>query len=221
VASARCGRSLRARARRSSSPPDRAERRAFLEAQGLTRVYSSRTTDFVDAIRSATAGTGVDVVVNSLPGPLLTASLGLLAPYGRFVEIGRTDIARDAQLGLSPFARNLSFSALDLDRLARDRPGVVREVFAEVLAAFGAGELTPLPRRVFGVADVDQALEYMTARRHVGKIVIDYAPTAESGAGSPVPCVRHDATYSSPAASAASAWRSPNGSSDTARGTCC
>ncbi len=172
-----------------------AERRAFLEAQGLTRVYSSRTTDFVDAIRSATAGTGVDVVVNSLPGPLLTASLGLLAPYGRFVEIGRTDIARDAQLGLSPFARNLSFSALDLDRLARDRPGVVREVFAEVLAAFGAGELTPLPRRVFGVADVDQALEYMTARRHVGKIVIDYAPTAESGAGSPVPCVRHDATY--------------------------
>ena len=57
-----------------------------------TRIASSRTLDFADAFRQATGGQGMDVVLNSLSGDFIDASLGLLGPGGCFVEIGKTDI---------------------------------------------------------------------------------------------------------------------------------
>ena len=35
-----------------------------------------------------TGGHGVDVVLNSLSGDYITQSIEILAPFGRFVEIG-------------------------------------------------------------------------------------------------------------------------------------
>ena len=55
-------------------------------------ISSSRTLDFVDAFGGVTGGCGVDVVLNSLSGAFIDASLGLLGEGGRFVEIGKTDI---------------------------------------------------------------------------------------------------------------------------------
>ncbi len=46
----------------------------------------------------------------------------ILAPYGRFIEIGKRDIDADHALRLKPFNRNLLFAAIDLDRLLLDRP---------------------------------------------------------------------------------------------------
>ncbi len=55
-------------------------------------IASSRTLDFADAFRAVTGGRGVDVVLNSLAKEAIDASLGLLAPGGRFAEMGKTDI---------------------------------------------------------------------------------------------------------------------------------
>ena len=51
-----------------------------------------RDVAFDDRIRAATAGRGVDVVLNSLAGPFVDASLRLLAPGGRFIEMGKADV---------------------------------------------------------------------------------------------------------------------------------
>ena len=42
--------------------------------------------------------------------------------YGRFLEIGKTDIYQNRLLGLAPFQNNLSYFAIDLDRMLRERP---------------------------------------------------------------------------------------------------
>ena len=55
-------------------------------------IASSRTLDFVDAFGDATDGQGMDVVLNSLRGDFVDASLQLLPRGGHFVEIGKTDI---------------------------------------------------------------------------------------------------------------------------------
>ena len=47
---------------------------------------------FEAAVKAATNGTGVDVVLNSLSGEFQVASLRCLAPCGRFLEIGKKDI---------------------------------------------------------------------------------------------------------------------------------
>jgi NADPH:quinone reductase-like Zn-dependent oxidoreductase len=77
-------------------------------------VFSSRDSGFVEGIKVCTNGKGVDVVVNSLAGPLLQNSFDCLANFGRFVEIGKKDIEQNSRLGMSTFARNVSFSSIDI-----------------------------------------------------------------------------------------------------------
>ncbi|MGW1973753.1 polyketide synthase dehydratase domain-containing protein, partial [Streptomyces tubercidicus] len=69
-----------------------------LRSSGLDEVHiaSSRDLDFEGAFLAATAGRGVDVVLDSLAREFVDASLRLLPRGGRFLEMGKTDV-RDAQ----------------------------------------------------------------------------------------------------------------------------
>ncbi|MCC3409722.1 MAG: AMP-binding protein [Microcoleus sp. PH2017_10_PVI_O_A] len=49
----------------------------------------------------------------------------VLAPYGRFLELGQRDILNNAAIGLRPFAKNLSFFAINLDRIQTATSGRV------------------------------------------------------------------------------------------------
>ena len=69
--------------------------RCAARAWPTDHIASSRTLDFDERFLEATAGRGVDVVLNSLAGEFVDASLRLLPRGGRFVEMGKTDI-RDA-----------------------------------------------------------------------------------------------------------------------------
>ena len=80
-------------------------------------------------------------MLNSLPGEAITKSLSILRAYGRFLEIGKTDIYQNRMIGLLPFQDNLSYFAIDLDRMLRQRPDYIRELFAEVMQHFEAGAL--------------------------------------------------------------------------------
>lgn len=42
---------------------------------------------------------GVDIVLNSLAGEFLFKSVSILAPFGRFLEIGKRDIYANSKLG--------------------------------------------------------------------------------------------------------------------------
>jgi hypothetical protein len=57
------------------------------------------------------------MIVNSLVGDLLHASWGCLAPFGRFVEIGKRDLVDAGRLDMSQFARNAQFISFDLSEL--------------------------------------------------------------------------------------------------------
>ena len=61
---------------------------------------SSRETAFEKMILQATDGRGVDVVLNSLAEDKLFASVNCLAPYGRFLEIGKFDLSQNSKLSM-------------------------------------------------------------------------------------------------------------------------
>ena len=148
------------------------DKRAILDAMGIKHVFDSRSLTFRDQILERTGGIGVDVVLNSLSGQFIPASLATLAPYGRFVEIGKRDIYRNARVGLAPFQRNLSFFAVDLDRMIRERPAVLAKIFDRVLDLLGRGVVQPLPVTEFPISQVGGAFRLMARAAHVGKIVI-------------------------------------------------
>jgi acyl transferase domain-containing protein/acyl carrier protein len=148
------------------------EKRAMLRTLGVTHVADSRSLDFVDAFSAATRGEGVDLVLNSLTGEAIPAGLGLLRNGGRFLEIGKRDIYDDRALGLSPFRRNLSYFAIDLDLLSRQRPDVIGAMFDALLVEFESGALSPLPAQVFPIERVSDAFRHMAQAAHTGKIVV-------------------------------------------------
>jgi acyl transferase domain-containing protein/NADPH:quinone reductase-like Zn-dependent oxidoreductase/NAD(P)-dependent dehydrogenase (short-subunit alcohol dehydrogenase family)/acyl carrier protein len=168
------------------------EKRAYLQSLGVEHVYSSRTLDFADQIRAETSDAGVDVVLNSLPGEAITKSIECLGSYGRFLEIGKTDIYQNKSIGLFPFQNNLSYFAIDLDKMLRERPEVVRRMFLEVIDGFDKGTYDPLPATVFSAEESGQAFRYMAQRKNTGKVVVSLVRSAEADGP---PGIRSDGSY--------------------------
>jgi NADPH:quinone reductase-like Zn-dependent oxidoreductase/NADP-dependent 3-hydroxy acid dehydrogenase YdfG/acyl carrier protein len=148
------------------------EKRKYLQDLKVHHVLDSRSLKFAEEIRRITQGHGVDLVLNSLAGDFIPASLSVLGAYGRFLEIGKIDIYTNSKIGLLPFQDNLSYFAIDLDRLFRQRPQQARTLFAELIQLFMDGKLKPLPHTDFPLSDLTQAFRYMAQRKNTGKIVV-------------------------------------------------
>ena len=62
--------------------------------------------------------------------------------------------------------------AFDLGEVARDAPGLLGDLLADLMQGFETGELTPLKRTVFGLDESAKAFRYMAQARHTGKVVL-------------------------------------------------
>ncbi|MEU6075141.1 SDR family NAD(P)-dependent oxidoreductase [Micromonospora sp. NPDC047074] len=140
-----------------------------LRATGFddAHIASSRTLDFVDEFRASTGGRGVDVVLNALSGDFVDAALRLLAPGGRFAEMGKTD-KRDPQRVAADHP-GVSYQVFDVIDAGQDRIG---QMLGEVMALFAAGVLHPLPRRTFDMRRAPEAFRFLSQARHVGKLAL-------------------------------------------------
>jgi len=130
-------------------------------------IGDSRTLEFESKFLAATGGHGVDVVLNSLAGEFNDASLRLLAPGGRFIEMGKTD-PRDAESVAQQY-RGVRYRAFDLMEAGEDR---IAAMLAELLDLFAAGALTPLPVKTFDVRRAADAYRFVSQARHIGKVVL-------------------------------------------------
>ncbi|MEV0006430.1 type I polyketide synthase, partial [Micromonospora sp. NPDC050980] len=130
-------------------------------------IASSRDTEF-----EATFGT-VDVVLNSLAGEFVDASLRMLGDGGRFVEMGKADYRDPTELA----EHGVRYLTFDLATEGWERTAGIQR---EVLAMFDRGEVSLLPFRVWDVRDAAEAFRFMSQGRHVGKIVLTI-PSAPSG----------------------------------------
>lgn len=148
-------------------------KRDFLRSLGIEHVMDSRSLDFADEVLAATGGRGVDMVLNSLPGPFIDKGLAILAPYGRFLEIGKRDLFADKPIGLRALRNSNAFLTIDLDSLGQDRPDEFADVFADVAAMLAEGKISPLPAETFPLTRVADAFRHMSKALHIGKVVIE------------------------------------------------
>ncbi|GAB2610072.1 hypothetical protein GCM10027168_48770 [Streptomyces capparidis] len=149
-----------------------AHKRNLLRLLGVEHVADSRGLDFAEQVMDATAGRGVDVVLNSLTGEAAARSLELLAPGGRFVELGKRDFAGNERMLLRPFLRGLSYFAVDVKELLIDHPRHAERQFREVVRRVTAGDLRPLPHWTRPVERADEAYRLLRHSRHIGKVVL-------------------------------------------------
>ena len=169
-------------------------KREELRRRGVADVFDSRSSAFVEGVRRATDGRGVDVVLNALTGPLLQGGVESLAPFGRLVDIAKRDIYTGGALDLGAFRRNLSYNAIDLIRLHIDRPERLAPLIAGVLDRVATGTYQRLPVTSFPASSVADAFRLMASARHMGKIVIEFAQAPEPAART-FAAFRPDAAY--------------------------
>jgi acyl transferase domain-containing protein/acyl carrier protein len=148
-----------------------ASKRAFLRAAGADLVLDSRDPGFADVLR-AQWPEGVDVVLNSLAGEGMERSLGLLKPFGRFLELGKRDFVENRRAPLRPLRRNASYFAIDVDELPRARPALAAKLLGVIRDRVQDGSFRPLPFAAFAPEEVEAAFRTLQASAHIGKLVI-------------------------------------------------
>lgn len=140
-----------------------------LRAMGFDddHIGDSRTCEFEEKFLAVTEGRGVDVVLDSLAGEFVDASLRLLVRGGRFLEMGKTDI-RDAQEIAANYP-GVQYRAFDLSEAG---PARMQEMLAEVRELFDTRELHRLPVTTWDVRCAPAAFRFMSQARHIGKVVL-------------------------------------------------
>jgi acyl transferase domain-containing protein/NADPH:quinone reductase-like Zn-dependent oxidoreductase/SAM-dependent methyltransferase len=151
------------------------KRQLIIDKYGIAsdHIFNSRDTSFGPATLAATKGRGVDVVLNSLAGPLLQESFNVLAPLGQFIEIGKRDLEQNNRLEMGPFARHASFSAIDLLRVLEFRPSDISRCLDESMQLLNAKVIAPIqPVTSYPIGDIAKSFRLLQTGRHLGKVVL-------------------------------------------------
>ena len=155
------------------------EKKAYLVKEfGLdpVHIFNSRDTSFGPEILDATDGRGVDVILNSLTGERLHASLEICAQFGRFIEIGKRDILDAGKLNMRAFERNITFSAFDLHELYYSSSKPHRRKISRLLqdAIAWYRKVGAPPAVVFDVAEIIGAFRHFANGTRIGKTVVSF-----------------------------------------------
>ncbi|KAK1139769.1 Type I Iterative Polyketide synthase (PKS) [Aspergillus melleus] len=146
----------------------------LIETFGIPRhrIFNSRDTSFLQGVMRETKGEGVDIVLNSLGGPLLHASWQCVAQFGKMIELGKRDFLEHGMLRMDLFGGNRSFIGVDLFELAK-KPGLIAGLHDQVLELFQEDKLQPVrPLKVMPAGEVEQAFRHLQQGLHMGKVVV-------------------------------------------------
>ena len=155
------------------------EKWAYLKKLGVERIFDSRSLAFRSEVLEATGGAGVDVVLNSLAGEFIRASLDVVARGGCFLEVGKRDLlTREDVVALRSDVRYFPF---DLGEVAVENPKLIAAMLGELMESFSAGELQPLRTALYSLEDSVHAFRTMAQARHIGKIVLGHRGGEHNG----------------------------------------
>ncbi|VUC33991.1 unnamed protein product [Clonostachys rosea] len=163
-------------------------------------IFSSRVAPaFARGVQRTTKSHGVDVILSALSGEGFIESWECLAPFGRFMEIGKRNIHERKSLPMARFDTGVSFHAFDIGVVCRSKPNTVRPMLESLFALYEKGVLKPaFPLQVHGVSDLEKVLRVMQRGDNMGKIVVEMRPHDTVKAvldRKPTTVLRPDATY--------------------------
>lgn len=147
------------------------KREAALEA-GAESVVDPGVTSVKDAAREWAGGTGVDLVVDPIGGPLAEPSLRALGDRGRYVVIGFASGEIPSVPLNQILLRNRTVIGIDWGIWAMTHGAEQRALLDDLLAMVDAGSLDPVRPSEYPLENVAGALDDLLGRRAVGKIAL-------------------------------------------------
>ncbi len=161
-------------------------KRELLRVLGVKHVIDSRHGDFAESVMEITNGKGVDVVLNALAAEAIPMGLSCLAPFGRFVEIGKRDIYQNSRIPLWPMRKNASFHVVAMDAIFTGDEEQTRRLLGTISDLVEQRALRPLQFRAFPACRLDAAFRWMAQGKHTGKVVVAFPEPFVARRGEPL-----------------------------------
>jgi putative PIG3 family NAD(P)H quinone oxidoreductase len=140
---------------------------------GADAVANYREEDWVETVRAATDGRGVDVVLDSIGAPYLDGNLKSLAIDGSLVLIGLMGGAKaEISLGLLLMRRLKVVGSTLRTRPVAQKAAIVKAFLDRFGSDLEAGKIRPVLHQVFPLAEVPDAHRMLKASTHFGKVVL-------------------------------------------------
>lgn len=171
MAAIRVAQSLTSRVLTTASTPEK--RQFLIENFGISQdcIFNPNDPKICDQILTATDGKGVDVLLNSLSNDRLVSVEGLVAEYGRYVEVDNYGQNQSNLLSKNTLFYNIS-SILSEETFDKHLPKIFpafKEWFAE---GVDSGIIQPLPRVFYRCDAIDKAFKALTNSQTIGKVLI-------------------------------------------------
>ena len=118
-------------------------------------------------------GKGVNLVLNSLSGPLLKASWECMARFGRFIDMTKVDMEANRRLDTGPFNHCATYMGFDLMKLTEYSCRLTQEAFPESLRiCHERGKATVYSITPYSTSDMAKAMRQVQGGAHMGKLVL-------------------------------------------------
>lgn len=156
------------------------EKLATCRALGAALAVDYKQEDFGVAVRQATNGEGVDVILDPVGAAYLARNVQLLRPGGRLVHIGLLS-GREAALDLGlVLGKSLHLIGSRLrPRPLAEKIAITRAFRAQFWPMLVDGRLRPIIDRVFPIAEAQAAHAYVRRNRNTGKVILQVAREGE------------------------------------------
>jgi len=149
------------------------EKCRMCEQLGAERGINYRTEDFAEAVKTATGGRGVDVVLDIVGGDYVAREINCMAEDGRLALIavlggtkGNVDLAR-------LLMRRLSLIGSVLRPRSREfKAAIAANLIEHVWPLFESGRIKPVIYQTFPLDQAAQAHRLMESSQHIGKIML-------------------------------------------------
>jgi len=153
-----------------------AEKCAACRDLGAELAIDYHEADFVDAVREATDGRGVDVILDMVGGDYIPRNVRALALEGRLVMIAFLGGPK-AELNFAQvMARRLTLTGSTLrPQSVEAKARIAADLEREVWPLIASGRIAPVMDRTFPLAEAAAAHARMEGSAHIGKIVLAVA----------------------------------------------
>ncbi len=137
---------------------------------GADETINYREQDFLDEVWRITDRAGVNVVLESVGGDVMSKSVEALAPFGRLVTVGNTSGTTSTIDSSTLVRRGVKVLGFSLST-QMGRGGVMPEL-VKILELFGEGKLTSVVDRVFPLSEAAEAHRYVAQAKNFGKVLL-------------------------------------------------
>jgi len=152
------------------------EKCAACERLGAAYAINYNTTDFVAAVRHATGGVGVDVILDIVGGDYVGRNLECLGLNGRLIQIGLMGGSRAAVNMRAILQKRLAILGSTLRARTPEEKGLIaRALRKAVWPLLGRGEVRPIIHRTFPLEHAAEAHAELESGRVVGKVILTVA----------------------------------------------